>query len=194
MTAPPLDLKAVLAMLAAAYLYEDDGCDPIVWRGLMERGVNYEAVIDVTGPILLRTCEFNVELGRFLIEKFGEQAFCHAVHGANDPELIIDIVAWSAMRPHRFGSYLGNAGLLGGDAALNPASFIYEPCPIWATPIAWLQSRLRGCVVLSPSLAAPIMVRAPGKFQCEDEIHARWLVEAGVVAVEKLMVPRRAVV
>jgi hypothetical protein len=96
------------------------------------------------------------------------------------------------MQPHRYGRLLGYAGLLGGDAVLNPASFTGSPCPIWATPLAWLQSSLRGCVVLDAGLAAPVLARAPGAFQCKGEDHARWLVESGAVALEKLLVPARA--
>jgi hypothetical protein len=140
---------------------------------------------------VLRGVTFDLDSGRFAIAALGEKAFVQAVHG-EDPEQIIDIVAWSAMRPCRFGTFLGNAGLLGSDAVLNPASFLRgEPCPIWATPIAWLQSGLRGCVILNSALAAETIAQAPGKFQCEDEHHARWLVESHTISVEKLLVPRR---
>jgi hypothetical protein len=121
----------------------------------------------------------------------GERSFIQAISG-EDPEQIIDILAWSANSPHRFGTFLGYAALLGADAVLNPASFTESPCPIWASPLAWFRSGLRGCVVLNAALAAPIFARAPGKFQCEDEDHARWLVGTGAVTVENLLVPGRA--
>lgn len=184
-------LRSVRAKIAAAYLYEAEDCDPLIWHGLEDRGVDYQSLIDRCGPVVLRTVCFDLDSGRFAIDPLGEQAFVQAVHG-DDPEDVIDILAWSAMRPHRFGTYLGYAGLLGGDAALNPASFLVAPCPIWATPLAWLQSALNGCVVLNAALAAPVIARASGKFQCEDADHCKWLVESGAVPIEKLLVPRRA--
>src|SRR5215213_8498356 len=166
-------LPSLRAKIAAAYLYRDDDADPLVWHGLEYRDVDYSALLDRTGPIVLRSVDYDVDHGRFVIDPLGEQAFVHAVHG-EDPEDIIDIVAWSAMRPHRFGTFLGYAGLLGADAVLNPASFTEEPCPIWSVPLAWLQSGLKGCVVLHAELAAPILARAPGPFQCEDANHCKW--------------------
>ena len=182
--------QVIRAKIAAAYLYADDA-DPSVWRGLSDRRVNYDETIDRTGPLVLRTVRFNLEMGRFAIDELGERAYVQAVHSEDDPDLIIDILAWSATRPHLYGTFFGHAGLLGGDAVLNPASFKEAPCPIWASPLAWLQSSLRGAVVLNAELAAPILARTPGLFQCEDADHARWLVESGAVAVDKLMVPAR---
>jgi hypothetical protein len=182
--------EAARAKVAAAYLYLNEGADELVWKGLEYRGIDYVALLDRIGPIVLRSAIFDAEISRFAIDALGEQAFVHAVHG-EDPQHIIDIVAWSAMPPHRYGTFLGYAGLLGADAALNPASFIEEPCPIWSGPLPWLQSGLRGCVVLCADLAAPILARAPGLFQCEDATHCKWLVERGAVAVEKLLVPQR---
>lgn len=184
------NLKLIRAKVAAAYLYSDCEADPLVWHGLEYRDVDYSAVLDRIGPIVLRSAVIDLEHGRFAIDPLGEQAFVQVVHSEN-PEQIIDILAWSAMRPNRYGTYLGYAGVLGADAILNPASFAESPCPIWATPLAWLQSDLRGCVVLNATLAAPVIAQAPGRFQCEDEEHARWLVESGTVPIEKLLVPRR---
>lgn len=182
--------EAIRSKVAAAYLYQNDDSDPVVWHGLEFRDVDYEAVLDRTGPIVRRSVVFDVELGRFAIDPLGEQAFVQAVHGDN-PEEIVDILAWSAMRPHRYGTFFGYAGLLGADAVLSPASSNESPLPIWATPLAWLQTNLNGCVVLNATLAAPILARASGKFQCEDAEHAHWLVESGAIAVEQLLVPRR---
>lgn len=184
------NLRFIRAKVAAAYLYQADDCDPLVWQGLEDRGVDYEAVLDRTGPMVLRSVAFDLDLGRFVIDTLGEQAYVHAVHG-EDPEQIIDILAWSAMRPHRYGTFFGYSGLLGSDAVVNSASFVEGPCPIWATPLAWLQSDLRGCVVLNAALSARTIAKAPGKFQCEDAAHARWLVESAAIPVEKLLVPRR---
>jgi hypothetical protein len=133
-------LKTLRAKIAAAHLYEDDGTDRLVWHGLEYRDVDYDAVLDRTGPIVLRSVVFDIDRGRFAIDPLGEQAFVQVVHGENP---------------------------------------------------SWLQASLKGCVVLDAKLAAPILAQAPGKFQCEDEDHARWLVESKAVEMEKLLVPRR---
>jgi hypothetical protein len=46
-------------------------------------------------------------------------------------------------------------------------------------------------MVLNPRLAAPILAQAPGQFQCENEDHARWLIETGAVPISRLLVPAR---
>ncbi len=163
---------------------------------LNDQGVDYRKILGAPGGPYLR----RIYLRRICIEDYselfeiddelGEPAFVMVVRDV-DAKTAIDLVAWPIKRPQVFGTYFDYAGLLGGDAAINPASFIEAPCPIWAAPLSWLQSGLRGCVVLNPRLAARILVEAPGKFQCEDEGHARWLVETGAVAMDRLMVPMR---
>ena len=82
-----------------------------------------------------------------------------AVHDV-DAASVVDLIAWPIWRPEEFATYFGFAAVLGGDAASNPASFVDEPCPIWSTPLSWLQADLRGCVVLNPRLAGPILAGA----------------------------------
>jgi hypothetical protein len=161
---------------------------------LEDLGVNYRKIVDGPDGMHLR----RIYLRRISIEDYsdlfelddelGEPAFVLIVRDV-DALTAIDLVAWPIRRPSAYGTYFEYAGLLGGDAVINPASFIAAPCPIWATPLAWLQGGLRGCVVVNPRLAAPILALAPGFFQCEDEVHARWLVDTGAVAMSKLMVP-----
>jgi hypothetical protein len=161
---------------------------------LEDQGVNYDKIVDGSDGMHLRRIFFrriSIEDYSDLFEiddELGEPAFVMTVRDV-DALTAIDLVAWPVRRPNVYGTYFEYAGLLGGDAGINPASFIEAPCPIWATPLAWLQGGLRGCVVLNPRLAAPILALAPGFFQCEDEVHARWLVDTGAVAMSKLMVP-----
>ena len=183
--------QSARASLAAHHLFSGEWADLLVWQGLEQRNVDYDSVMDRTDPIVRRPVALDLDRGRFIIDELGEQAFVQAVHSEDRPDQIIDILAWSASRPHLYGTYLGYAGLLGGAAVVNPASFVKGPCPIWAMPLAWLQSGLNGCVVLDAELAKPVIARAPGLFQCEDAGHARWLVESGTIAVDKLMVPER---
>ena len=161
---------------------------------LRSQGINYDAIIDRAGPICLRRIFIEDGSGLFEFDdELGEPAFVMAVH-AVDAVTVIDVIAWPIMRPEAYGSFFGYAGLLGADAAVNPASFIEAPCPIWATPLAWLQADLHGCVVLNPPLAGPILASAPGCFQCEDVEHAQWLVDTGAIAVSELLVPARRAV
>jgi hypothetical protein len=161
---------------------------------LRSQGVDYRAIVDRTGPICLRRIYIEDGSGLFQFDdELGEPAFVMAVHAVN-AETLIDLIAWPMMRPEAFATFFGYAGLLGGDAVVNPASFVECPCPIWATPVAWLQANLRGCVVLEPRLAAPVLRQASGSFQCEDVAQAQWLVDTGAIAVNALLVPSRRAV
>jgi hypothetical protein len=166
---------------------------------LEDQGVNYRRIVDGSDGIHLRRVYFrriSIEDYSDLFEiddELGEPAIVMIVRDV-DALTAIDLVAWPIRRPNVYGTYFEYAGLLGGDAVINPASFIAAPCPIWATPLAWLQSGLRGCVVLNPRLAAPILAPAPGQFQCEDEEHAQWLIDTGAVPISQLLVPARGAV
>jgi hypothetical protein len=163
---------------------------------LENQGINYRKIGGGPDGISLR----RIYLRRISIEDYselfeidddlGEPAFVMIVRDV-DALTAVDLVAWPIKRPDVYGTYFEYAGLLGADAVVDPASFDECPCPIWATPLAWLRADLRGCVVLNPCLAAPILAQAPGQFQCEDEEHARWLIDTGAVPISKLLVPAR---
>ena len=158
---------------------------------LENQGVHHRTIVGRAGRIYLRRISIEDYSQIFEIDdEFGEPAFVMIVRDA-DAKTAIDLVAWPIKRPEVFGTYFEYAGLLGGDAVLNPASFIEDPCPIWATPLAWLQADLHGCVVLEPRLAAPILQQAPGPFQCEDDDQAGRLIDSGAVPISKLLVPAR---
>jgi hypothetical protein len=181
----------VLALRAAINLFDSTEPSRKLETTLKNQGVDYRAIVDRTGPICLRRIAIDEQSWSFEFdEELGEPGFVMAVHAA-DGESVIDLVGWPVRRPEAWGTYFGFAGLLGGDAAVNPASFVEAPCPIWSTPLALMQSGLNGCVVLNPRLAAPILAEAPGPFQCEDEDQARWLIDSGAVALSELMVPAR---
>jgi hypothetical protein len=186
--------QRVWALRAAINLFGSEEPNQRLEPMLETQDIDYRKIIERTGPICLRRISIEDGSGIFEIDdELGEPAFVLAVH-ATDAASIIDLVAWPVRYPENWGTYFAYAGLLGGDAAINPASFIEAPCPIWATPLAWLQSGLRGCVVLNSGLAKPILAQAPGKFQCEDEDHARWLIDSAAVPISKLLVPARRAV
>jgi hypothetical protein len=179
---------------AESNLFLSEQPNPKLEPILENQGVNYRKVIGYTGPIYFRRISIEDHSELFEVDnELGEAAFIIVVRDV-DAKTAIDLVAWPVKRPEIFGTYFEYAGLLGGDATINPASFVEAPCPIWAAPLAWLQSGLRGCVVLNPRHAGPILAQAPGQFQCEDEEHARWLIDTGAVPISKLLVPARGVV
>jgi hypothetical protein len=186
--------QRVWALRAAINLFGSEEPNERLEPMLKNQGIDYGKIIDRTGPICLR--RISIEDGSRIFElddELGEPAFVLAVHDVA-AETIIDLVAWPIKRPQAFGTYCGYAGLLGGDAAVNPASFIEAPCPIWATALAWLQADICGCVVLDPRSATPVLRQAPGQFQCEDEDHARWLIDTDAVPISELLVPARRAV
>ncbi|MET0530858.1 MAG: hypothetical protein ABW003_21395, partial [Microvirga sp.] len=180
------------ANLAALGLYDTTEPHPKLEPILKSQGVDYKAIVGRTGPLCLRRALID-EATFEIDDDLGEPAFVMAVHDV-DALSVVDLIAWPIWHPGDFATYFGFAAVLGGDAAVNPASFVDEPCPIWSTPLSLLQADLRGCVVLDPRLAAPILRQAPAPFQCEDVGQAQWLVDTGAIAVSELLVPARRAV
>ena len=181
-----------LANLAALGLY--DTTEPhqkhdIILKG---QGVEHKAIVDRTGPLCLRRALID-EATFEIDDDLGEPAFVMAVHDV-DALSVVDLIAWPIWRPEEFATYFGFAGLLGGDAAVNPASFIEAPCPIWATPLAWLQADLRGCVVLNPRLAAPILASGSRPVPMRRCRACAMAGGHGAIAVSELLVPARRAV
>jgi hypothetical protein len=73
---------------------------------------------------------------------------------------------------------------------LNPASFVHGPCPLWRTPLRWLQAGCAGAVVLDPIPAGVILARAPGRLAAEDQSHANQLVDSGAAVPHQIVIPR----
>jgi hypothetical protein len=186
--------KQVFALQAARDVFGMEEVRSELNRLLRYAGVNYRDLIDRTGPICLRRVVVDHFSSSFEFnEEHGEPAFILAVHDL-DAETVIDLMACPINRLEVCATHFRFAGLLGGDAAVNPASFVDGPCPIWANPVSWLRAGLRGCVVLHPELAAPVLDQAPGVFQCEDEEHARRLVGTHSLDPSRLLVRSRQVV
>ncbi len=176
-----------LANLAALGLYDTTEPHQKLDLILKGQGVDHKAIADCIGPLCLRRALID-EATFEIDEDLGEPALAMAVHDV-DGLSVVDLIAWPIWHPGEFATYFGFAAILGADAAVNPTSVIGEPCPIWWTPLSWLQADLRGCVVLNPRLAGPILAAAPGPFQCEGREHAEWLVRGGAVAATNLKVP-----
>ncbi len=129
--------------------------------------------------------------GEIGFDELGEPAFAFVVTGEN-AETETDVVAFAVRNPEIFGTLLGQAALCGVAAITNPASFCGGPCPLWRTPLRWLQADCQGAVVLDPGRVYPVLAAAPGKFVCESWDHADGLVKAGAVPKFKIVIPRLA--
>ena len=85
-----------------------------------------------------------------------------------DAETPIDVLVFSMVQPAKFRTMLRLGGLLGANEVDNPASYWNgTPCPLWTTPLRWLQEGCRGAVVLDAALARPLLVVAPGSLAAE---------------------------
>ena len=188
-TPPEMSSQHLRARLAAHNLYQSsDATDCLVWRWLKARGVDYDAVLNIVGPICRASVVFSDD-GLFRYESLGETGFLQVVVDEDD-ETPLDVLAWSPYEPDRFGTQLGQAGLLGSGNILNPASFCAGPCRLWWDALTWLQAGCQGAVVLDAKLARPVLARAPGPLAAEDADHARDLVSSGAVNIKALLVAR----
>ena len=133
------------ALIAAHRIFSRaDVPDRDLTHYLRRHDVDIDHCINVAGPIVRLAVAF--EHGLFGYDPFGEAAAVVSVRDEN-AERLIDLAAWSLKDPMIFAPFLDHAGLLGGDAVLNPASFHAGPCPIWLTPLDWLQAGCKGAVV-----------------------------------------------
>ena len=92
-------------------------------------------------------------------------------HGGINP-YTVDLVAWPLQAPFSFATALGTGEgceLLG---AWNACRTDGSPLAIQGTPLAWLQTRCEGCVVLKHEGGGFWLNKAGGPFVCEDAEHA----------------------
>jgi hypothetical protein len=163
---------AALALCSESVSPVTDG--PIVAHYLDREGVDHSIACSVAGPIVVQQVRFD-RRGIFSFAIDGDPALVSIVNG-EDAETPIDLVAWSAAEPARFGTYFGNAGVLGADLVVNPASYSstgFLECH--RTPLAWLKAACRGCVVLRAKKAQPLLVRRLGPVMAADRRHAEML-------------------
>ena len=161
--------------------------DPLMCRWLESHSVDALACMNLAGPIV-RT-PGNVFADFFEFDRMGTVCLAMAVHGS-DAETVVDIVGWEARAPEFFATIYARAGLLGLDQLLNPATYhAGKPCPIWRTPMRWLQEGCHGVVVLNRELGRLLLSRASGCLAAEDVDHARDIHNRGLVDASRLMVP-----
>ena len=181
-------IRATSGRLAAAKLFEATELDLVGEAWLREQGVDTALAWNLVGPICRHSCKFYTD-GSFTYDTLGEQSYC-LVLTEEDAETPIDVLAWSIREPEVFGTLLGQAAIAGADTIANPASYCSGPCPLWQTPLRWLQEGCQGGVVLDPENARPLLENAPGILLCESWDHANDLVKAGAVTKAKLVIPK----
>jgi len=163
--------------LAALALYEASEVtdDPTVATYFHRHSVDIKTALNLAEPICLHRVRFGWRnIFSFAID--GEPALVLTVHDV-DAETEVDLVAWSASNPSKFGTFLGTSGLLGADQIINTASFFgNRPLAVHRTPLGWLQAGCNGIVILSASKARVTLVRRLGPLLAEDIRHAEAIV------------------
>ena len=109
-----------------------------------------------------------------------------------DGESIIDLVGWPLDAPARVLSVLGRVGLLGAAQAANPSTFFMGGVlEMHETPLAWLKAGCRGAALVTPNVAARMLVDVPGPILAADREHARKLLALAETTVDrkKFVVP-----
>lgn len=138
-----------------------------------EHGLDHRLVEAHAGLLALISVEF-CEPSRFEFADTGEPA---AVVEAldSDGETLVDLVAWPVADPTRVSTMFGRAPLVGGYAALNPATYFFDrPLQVHRTPLDWLKAGCDGCAVVVPALAARVLNDdVPGRIAGQDPGHAR---------------------
>jgi len=117
-------------------------------------------------------------------------AVCEVVLGAEAE--VVDLCAWSCADPTRFATARGVADALGGDQVENPATYFGgRPLLVHRSPLAWIKSGCRGCVILNRRSAPDWLAPAPGRIAGEDIDHARELARLlrGYVDLERIVAP-----
>jgi len=90
----------------------------------------------------------------------------------DEPEAV-DLIAWRADDPFAFWTMFGNASALGADNITNAGTYVWNtPLSLHRTPLAWLQWRCRGAVILYEHDTGRLLERALGNIACEDRDHA----------------------
>ena len=120
-----------------------------------ENGIDWAAIEVVTGGVFLAPIR-PIAPRSFAFHRGGRLAAVCEVLGA-DGETIIDILAWSLTDPTRWWTAIGAAVAIGEAATANPATYIADqPLRLHRTPLAWLQAKCAGSVLLDQQLITKV--------------------------------------
>ncbi len=157
---------------AEFYEWADSSADWLDY--VRDHGLDLVAITAQAGVLAVCPVVF-LPQGRFDFAEDGAPAAVLEAFDA-DGETSLDLVAWPLHDPATFATALGRAGGLGLWQVNNPATYHGgRPLPVWRTPLAWLQARCHGAVVLDPLSAPGWLASAPGLIAGEDIAHAREL-------------------
>lgn len=147
------------------------------------------------GAVVLGRVHFLVD-GSFVFADRGEPAaVCEVIEydDDNDP-LTVDLAAWPLDHSARtfFATATGHGLALGRASIANPATyFLHGGLPVHRAPLAWLQARCTGAVILNPDAAGEMLKPALGPILAEDEAHALELRQAlGVRGRGRILFPQ----
>lgn len=111
-----------------------------------------------------------------------------------DGDDVLDLVAWPLERPTKFARLYGRASVLGAHALLDLATYRDDrPVRMHRTPLAWLQARCDGAVLLDPVRGGRVLLDAPGRIAAEDDAHAGELAAAleASLRLDRIVVPMK---
>ena len=113
----------------------------------------------------------------------------------DDSETIIDLCAWSLVRPEKHATMFGNAIGLGGYQIANPATyFAGQHLQVHRTPLAWLKAGCAGVVILN-RIGASDWLGSAKLIAAEDQSHGRELAKTlrGVIPPDRILIPRSTI-
>jgi len=156
-----------------------------------EHAIDWQAVALEAGIMVLarvrfepgRTFELGGRVPAAVIEAYGEDAA--------EP---LDLVAWPLNRPDKFARLYGRVAVLGARAIADASVDTRDrPLPVHRTPLAWLQARCDGAVLLDLHSGIRVLRDVPGGIAAEDEAHAADLASLMVASLPlaRIKVPRR---
>lgn len=119
---------------------------------------------------------------------------CEAL--AEEGETCIDLVAWPLDRPGHVLTMFAKCGLLGAFDAFSASSYTMGcPLTIHRTPLDLFKSGFRGAAIVTPHVAARLLLDVPGQIAARDYRHGRELkaLVESVIPRDRIVVPANKV-
>ena len=110
-----------------------------------------------------------------------------SAHNEIEEPLLFDIIAWHPEKPRQWYFLRGEAGLILGEKAMFQAAILHEPLLLHSSPLAWLRSGCKGCVLLDYHGLGRLY--GLKNLICEDAAHGA-RIEQGMTRYHKRNFPR----
>jgi hypothetical protein len=179
---------------AQGMLYARSGYTPELAAWLRANAVDLRAVHRYGG--ILGMCRVAWQPGeRFDFFDRGEPALVLEVLD-RDSETCLDLIAWPADATGPVATLGGRAGLLGLNAAVNPATYVgNRALDVHRSPLEWLQADCAGAVLIHPVIGAPRLAEACGSIMARDLDHGRELARhmGALFPQERILVPASSI-